>query len=206
MYKVFINNSVLLFQDSDQKKMNYSLTIINPSKDELLRTIQKLELESEVHKVLVICNDLNSTWKLFMENYSLIVAAGGVVKNNLDEILMIYRNDKWDLPKGKVEKNEAIPIAAIREVEEECGINSIDIVASLPPTFHTYSLNGKRILKRTDWFSMRTNYNKKLTPQIEEGITAVRWVKENELGQLSQKTYASIVDVFENLYPKGMVK
>jgi 8-oxo-dGTP pyrophosphatase MutT (NUDIX family) len=48
---------------------------------------------------------------------------------------MILRLGKWDLPKGKMEKNEEPMICAIREVEEECGIKAkiIENMAILRP-------------------------------------------------------------------------
>ena len=80
---------------------------------------------------------------------------------------MIFRNSKWDLPKGKLEVGENIQECAIREVEEECGISNLEIVSELSSTYHTYEMNGKAILKRTYWFKMNTNYDNKLLPQIK---------------------------------------
>ena len=104
---------------------------------------------------------------------------------------------KWDLPKGKVEKGEEIKVAAIREVEEECGISEINLLDELPATYHTYYHKGKDILKKTHWFKMQYNGNSITVPQLEEGITAVEWIAPNNIQKVVDNTYASVVDVLE---------
>ena len=96
---------------------------------------------------------------------------------------MIFRNSKWDLPKGKLEAGENIQECAIREVEEECGVRNLQIVNQLQSTYHTYQLNGKATLKCTYWFKMITNFNDELVPQIKEGITKVAWVDINDISE-----------------------
>ncbi len=110
---------------------------------------------------------------------------------------MIFRNGKWDLPKGKLELNETITSCAVREVEEECGISGLAITSPLEDTYHTYELNGERILKRTYWFKMKTNYNGKLLPQIEEGITAVVWVDKKDIPEKLTNSFANIVELLK---------
>ena len=100
-----------------------------------------------------------------------IVAAGGRVINDKNEILFIFRNKKWDLPKGKVEKNENISQTAIREVKEETGIKNLMIVKPLDKTYHIFKRAKKTYLKETYWFEMKSNHDKKFSPQISEGIT-----------------------------------
>jgi 8-oxo-dGTP pyrophosphatase MutT (NUDIX family) len=109
---------------------------------------------------------------------------------------MIFRNDKWDLPKGKLEVGENIEECAIREVEEECGVEELSIVKKLKSTYHTYKLNGKAILKRTYWFKMNSNYKLKLTPQFEEGITKVEWVSISEVPSKLENSYGNIKELF----------
>jgi 8-oxo-dGTP pyrophosphatase MutT (NUDIX family) len=113
----------------------------------------------------------------------LIEAAGGLVTNQNGDHLFIYRNDKWDLPKGKIEKKEKTKIAAVREVEEECGIKVNNSEYGICKTYHTYIYKGEVVLKKTYWFKMRYKGNAKLVPQLEEGITDVRWFKNEEVPQ-----------------------
>ena len=136
-------------------------------------------------------------WEKFCSNYTLIKAAGGVVYNQKKELLMIFRNGKWDLPKGKLETGENIEECAIREVQEECGIDNLQIISKLKDTYHTYELNVKDVLKRTCWFRMITNFQGDLSPQIKEGITKVEWVKQDEIAERLKNAYANLVELFQ---------
>jgi 8-oxo-dGTP pyrophosphatase MutT (NUDIX family) len=134
-------------------------------------------------------------WEEFCSDFILIKAAGGLVFNHENELLMIFRNGKWDLPKGKLEKEESVEKCAIREVKEECGIDDLQIIKQLIDTYHTYELNDLKILKRTYWFKMRTAYNGQLVPQIQEGITKANWVKRNEIAEKLENSYGNIVQL-----------
>ena len=114
------------------------------------------------------------------------------MKITKNEVLFIFRNNTWDLPKGKVEKGEGLAAAAIREVEEECGLNGPTITNELVSTYHTYETNGKKFLKRTCWYTMKYEKNHVLIPQIEEGITKVEWINKNQLEVCTDDTYESI--------------
>ena len=111
-------------------------------------------------------------------------------------MLFIYRFDKWDLPKGKLEKGESIQECAIREVEEECGITNLSIDKELETTYHIFKRNEKMILKVTYWFLMRTNYSGNLTPQEEEGIDQVVFKNAHETSKALQNTYQNIKLLF----------
>ena len=139
---------------------------------------------------------ITDNWEEFCAGYSIIKAAGGVVYNDKNQLLMIFRNERWDLPKGKLEVNENIKECAIREVEEECGVNNLEIISELLSTYHTYKLNGKAILKRTFWFKMHTNYNQELAPQAKEGITKVEWVNKEDIQNRLNNTYSNIKELF----------
>ena len=141
-------------------------------------------------------------WNDLLLHFKLINAAGGVVKNNKGEILFIFRMGKWDLPKGKIEKGESIEKAAIREVEEECGIGKIKITGKLNPTYHVYELKGKEIIKKTYWFSMKTSDNSIPKAQLEENISEVCWIKKKDIKTLLKNTYPSIADVVDNFLKK----
>ena len=112
----------------------------------------------------------------FKKNMPHIVAGGGVVQKDTGEILFIFRNNRWDLPKGKPEAGEAIAETAKREVEEECGVSGLEIMRSLPATFHVYfSEELGFILKESIWFQMHCERTGPLVIQREEGITDARW-------------------------------
>lgn len=124
-----------------------------------------------------------------------IKAAGGIVKNESNQCLFIFRNGKWDLPKGKIEEDENSRAAAIREVEEECGINIEALGEKIGNTYHIYEMGGDKILKKTAWYWMKSSKNGQLVPQIEEGITDVRWLTKKDLAQVRENTYPLIKDL-----------
>lgn len=130
----------------------------------------------------------------------MIEAAGGLVSNKNGDILMIFRNGKWDLPKGKLEIGESVEACAIREVEEECGIVGLDIIEKLLETYHTYNLSGKKILKRTYWYKMKTDFDGELIPQIEEEITKVSWVDKDKISKKLKNSFSNISDVINRKF------
>lgn len=138
---------------------------------------------------------ITDNWDDFCGDYTLIEAAGGVVYNNINQILMIFRNGKWDLPKGKLEIGENIQECAIREVNEECGVRNLKIISELQMTYHTYEINGEAILKRTYWFRMYTSCTNNLIPQITEGITKVEWVNKEDIVSRLENSYGNIRDI-----------
>lgn len=128
-----------------------------------------------------------------------IKAAGGLVENAFQEYLFIKRLGKWDLPKGKVEKGEQMREAAVREVEEECGVKVHELLEKLATTYHTYSLNGQLVLKKTNWYRMRVEGKPVLTPQSEEDITEAIWVKGNEVEEIKANTYPLILELIQEI-------
>jgi len=140
---------------------------------------------------------IEENWKDFCSKFIMIEAAGGLVFNKDGDILMIFRNGKWDLPKGKLEIGESVEECAIREVEEECGIYGLDITEKIIETYHTYSLKGEEILKRTYWYKMNSNFDGELIPQTREGITKVCWVKKYDISEKIKNSYGNIKYVLD---------
>ncbi|WP_245869948.1 NUDIX hydrolase [Pedobacter ginsengisoli] len=141
--------------------------------------------------------DPKKLFKKIKKSCELIKAAGGLVKNAKGNYLFIFRNKKWDLPKGKVEKDEKMKDAALREVEEECGVKIYTNDEKLCKTYHVYSLDTRLVLKKTNWYSMTVKGEPKLIPQKEEGITKASWLSKLELNQVLKNTYPSIVQVLD---------
>jgi 8-oxo-dGTP pyrophosphatase MutT (NUDIX family) len=126
-----------------------------------------------------------------------ILAAGGVVENEKGEFLLIYRKKHWDLPKGKMDKDETMEECALREVEEETGLNNVQIGALIDTTIHHYEENGEQIAKKTAWYRMKASSSNNLVPQTDEQIEDVKWVKTTELQPYLQNTYANIKQVLD---------
>ena len=131
----------------------------------------------------------------FQNKYTVVQAAGGIVRDELERILFIYRRGKWDLPKGKLDEGETISECAKREVEEECGINVSEVLELANTTYHLYEERGHKILKETFWFDMKASNKQKLIPQLEEDITSIKWVPANDLQKVLSDTYPLIVDI-----------
>lgn len=120
-------------------------------------------------------------------------AAGGVVMAPDGTILLIERNGRWDLPKGKVEAGETLLQGALREVEEETGVTPLPTAHHPLPTktYHIFNLYGGWHLKQTSWFAMQAE-KQDVHPQEEEGITAGCWVSPEEWHRRLQGSYGTL--------------
>ncbi len=125
-------------------------------------------------------------------HYINVKAAGGIVTDDRGHRLLMVRNDRADLPKGKVEAGETLAQAAVRETEEETGLRNISLGSLLLKTYHIYDLYGGWHFKQTSWFVMHVDGNQTLVPQTEEGITAIRWVEPYEWQRQLHDSYATM--------------
>ncbi|WP_073399128.1 NUDIX hydrolase [Mucilaginibacter sp. OK098] len=192
-YRIYINEKVILLTESEPKKtQNYKQIDADAFELKILYT---WVLNHRSKFFYVLCDDAKAFLKTVAKSVLLIKAAGGLVKNEYDEYLFIYRNDKWDLPKGKIEKQEGTKEAAVREVEEECGIKVSKLEERICKTYHSYIYKGDVVLKKTYWFNMRCKGQNNLKPQKEEGITDVRWFKKGDISPIVENTFPSIMDV-----------
>lgn len=141
--------------------------------------------------------DVQDLWRRFSARFEFVQAAGGVVLDAHGSLLVIKRLGRWDLPKGKVERKEHIPDAALREVREECGLQELQLIRPLAQTWHTYERKGRQHLKRTDWFLMQGDASEELSPQTEEDIEEVRWCERKDARAMMDDTYPSLLPVFE---------
>lgn len=197
MYKVFMNDKPIILTDSLQNEKGFEVyDFERVVLDEILHKLKK----DKTQGVILFCRDLQQCWKRFQTHFKVVNAAGGLVVNEKEEFLFIYRGNKWDLPKGRIEENESIETTAIREVEEECGVYELSLDRFLLTTYHLFFQNKQNKLKVTDWFLMNTNYQGTLTPQIEEGITIAEFKNETDTQEALKNTYANIHLVFETYH------
>ena len=152
------------------------------------------------HAGVLLHNNLEDLKKAFFKHFTLIEAAGGIVQNDNKELLFIYRLDKWDLPKGKVEKGEDLENCAVREVEEETGVTNLTVRNKIGETYHTYNAFGKHFLKTTHWYYMTCSSEQSLVPQTEEDIAAIKWVKTKNIKEPMSNTYPSIKDIVAKFF------
>ena len=152
-------------------------------------------VKEEFHAGVLLNNNLKELKKAFFKNFTTIEAAGGIVENDKKELLFIFRQGKWDLPKGKVEKGEDIEATAEREVEEETGVTQLKMKKKIGETYHTYNAFGKHFIKTTHWFHMTCPSKQEVKPQTEEDIAEVKWVKVKDINEPLENTYPSIKDI-----------
>ena len=165
--------------------------------DLFLRDLKKNK-QKQIEEITFSVDDYEKVIKLFKSKYTIIKAAGGLVFKD-GEVLLIFRDKKWDLPKGKLEEGESSKIGAVREVEEECNIK-VELGKKICATWHTYKRNGKRILKKTNWYTMHCLDDSEMKPQIEENIEYLKWMNDREAYQSLYNSYASIRQVFRSYY------
>ena len=189
MLQIFYKEKPIII--SDKKSDLKNSLIIDP---ELVENLDLLKLltKKKINSIGVFSNEFELIINIFKKKFPEIIAAGGKVINNKSEILFIYRNKKWDLPKGKAEKNEIISQTALREVKEETGIKNLSIIKPLEKTYHIFKRAGKNYLKTTYWFEMKSDFNGKFKPQKKEGITRVEWIGIENLSSVLPKSYANI--------------
>ncbi|MBK8311664.1 MAG: NUDIX hydrolase [Chitinophagaceae bacterium] len=158
--------------------------------------IHEMQLE-KIHAGVFFHDDLDALKKAFYKKFTIIQAGGGLVLNEKNEILLIFRKGKWDLPKGKLDNGETISACAIREVEEETGLKNVKLIEPLIITYHTYHEGSRFILKESHWYTMKVSGNQTLTPQTEEDILEVKWITKEEAKQYFPECYPSVVDVLK---------
>lgn len=166
---------------------------------ELISTFQK---NKTIPSIAILCVDPYSVVKEVKNHYRYLKSAGGLVRNCHLDYLFIYRLEKWDLPKGKMDGCETPNLTALREVKEETGLKKLLILKELPSTYHTYWKEDEFILKRTYWFEILARNNENVKPQIEENITEVRWFHPDKFGKIYANTYASILDIISTIQVK----
>jgi 8-oxo-dGTP pyrophosphatase MutT (NUDIX family) len=198
MYKVFFNDRKLFLTDDFTKhfQVSYGLFYKYRNIDDLKELVSFYQQLSKIESLYIFHSDIEELRQSFKQCFFFLNAAGGLVRNQKDEFLLIYRRGKWDLPKGKVDNDESFPEAALREVEEECGIMGLEIINPLLSTYHTYPYKTGIALKRTCWFEMGYKGKQTPTPQTEEGIEEIRWVSSKEIKTYLSDSYPSIIDVF----------
>ncbi|GDX48686.1 hypothetical protein LBMAG25_15040 [Bacteroidota bacterium] len=211
MYKIYINNTPVYLTtrhgnaipDSNEASSDIFITD-HTSQKTILDTLDTINNA----KGLRACYLLSRNPKLVLNNiirfYKLIEAAGGIVLNSNDEILLIFRRGKWDLPKGKLNSGETKRRGAIREVKEETGIKKLRVIQSLKLyqgkqscTYHSYVENGESCIKASYWFLMHTPDTGKLVPQLEEDIVQAVWVHRSQLPEYLDHTFGSVRDIIE---------
>jgi len=198
IYKVFFNNISFEIKPFSNIESKECCIVFFESFDDFLsrmhNTISSQSKNTQGRFILKSYN-VRSDWFKLIKNFHVIVAAGGVVRNQKNEYLFIFKNGIWDLPKGKVDADEELHVAAKREICEECGFVDLEICSLLNQTYHIYYEKNVIKLKETNWFLCKSKQTKNLKPQLEEGITKLKWVPNNKLPVILDNSYNSIKEL-----------
>ncbi len=158
--------------------------------------VEMVEASDTLQRVCIPTMDTEDTYRRICAEFLEVNAGGGLVSNRRGDYLLISRNGLWDLPKGHQDPGEDIEVTALREVQEETGINEIVLRGLICVTDHCYRRNGIWHLKHTWWYDMLYTDPTDLTPQREEDIAKAAWVAKSSLPPYLLNTYPSIVEVF----------
>ena len=207
-YKVFIKDKVLVFTQNINNSFLGEKDIIHKYKSQkkLSSEFQSFIENKKQENLYVICDtNVDKFFNKFISKYHIIKASGGLVTNKMNQILLIYRHGRWDIPKGKNNKNEKNKSAALREVEEETGISKLQIIKKLANTYHFFSENKTLYIKKTRWYLMNNTQDQIPESPNNEGITKVAWFDYTKLDNISKGAYLSVKEVIA-LAEKSMKK
>lgn len=193
LIKIFFTDKTLILTDTPTSTEGaFRMPSSELSRENILKTF-------EMEKIVEVCDiAIEAVAERFFAEFKYVEAAGGIVCNEQGESLMIYRNNRWDLPKGHVDSGESDEECAVREIAEETGVEGAKIVRFLCNTLHAYGVYGVWELKRTAWFELQVESadHADTKPQTEEGIVCAKWCSPEEVVQNLRQTYPTINDVF----------
>jgi ADP-ribose pyrophosphatase YjhB (NUDIX family) len=193
MYKIFVNNKPLFLTNIIKKETDFRIFLLESV--DIKKLISDI-YNDKIQKAYLYDQDLELIINKLKSKLPIEKAGGGLVYNQKNEVLFIFRNGKWDLPKGGIEKNEKLKETAIREVEEETGIDSLKIIEKLQKTYHIFKRNGRYKLKITNWYKMKSNSKKTPKPQENEGIECAKWIRQEDIPKLLNNSYENIKLLF----------
>ena len=196
MYKVFVNDKPLFLTNQIFKETDFQLFLLESV--DFKQLIVKY-FQNKIQKAYLYHPDEKEIMKVLKTKIPVNKAGGGLVYNKNGEVLFIFRNGKWDLPKGRTNKGEEIEDTAMREVEEETGVNGLSISKKLQKTYHVFKRNGIYKLKITHWFEMHSTYDGIPIGQAEEGIEKVEWKNPEQIKEALKNSYENIKLLFEEL-------
>ena len=196
MYKVFVNDKPLFLTNQIFKETDFQLFLLESV--DFKQLIVKM-FQNKIQKAYLYYPDEKEIMKVLKTKIPVNKAGGGLVYNKNGEVLFIFRNGKWDLPKGGSEKGEDIEQTSMREVEEETGVNGLKIIKKLQKTYHIFKRNGVYKLKITHWFEMQTDFEGIPEGQIDEGIDKVEWKNPTQIQEALKNSYENIKLLFQEV-------
>ena len=203
MYNVYINERLIRFMDLKGSIQGGDLILRlngNESAAVLKQLLDAFDMNKMVGELYFQCVNLSASWATFCSLFQIMEAAGGLVRNDKSDLLMIFINGRWDLPKGKIEAGEEKDTAAIREVFEECCVAMLNLTDGPFITYHVYPYHEHHVLKITYWYNMDCSDDAVPKPQQEEGITEAKWMNKDEVENALPQAYVSIAQLVRQYY------
>ena len=202
MYRIFRGKHLIILSSNAKHLVKFEPDFLykRPTQKQIKEAL-RVSKKSRRPLTILMLGNAEKMLQQIVDEFQYVEAGGGIVENHKRKILLMKRLGKWDLPKGKSKKNENKQTCAMREVEEETGAQGLSIIEPFAETYHTYYRNRKWQLKHTFWYLMKCDEGKNLTPQIEEDIEEVRWVKHTKINITELNTYPAIKHLL-NKYAK----
>lgn len=201
MHKIYFEKRCMIICEPEDQSLSdaNSITFHIGERIDMATLVQLFEASGSLSRVYLPTHHPEKLYRKLCAEFREVNAAGGLVSNRRGDYLMINRNGLWDLPKGHQEAGEDIRVTAIREVQEETGVDNLEIGDLICITDHCYLRNGIWHLKHTWWYNMFYNEPSDLTPQKEEDISKAAWIARSSLPPFLKNTYPSILEVFREL-------
>ena len=198
MHKIYFEKRCLIICRPDDPALNDPNAILFRPGDSLdiHSLVGMLETYGSLNHIYIPAEDTERMYRRICSEFKEVNAGGGLVSNRRGDFLLISRNGLWDLPKGHQDPGEDIRVTALREVEEETGIDDLQLRELICITDHCYRRDGIWHLKHTWWYDMLHTDPADLTPQREEDISKAAWVAKSSLPGFLVNTYPSIAEVF----------
>lgn len=203
MYKVFKENTTFILAKSENLiSIDQAITIYIDKPISVIEIMENMGNNNDKNVYIIYCNKYKKTIETLEKHFPIKIAAGGWTYNEYNSLLMIKRLDFWDIPKGHLEKGETLEECAIREVEEETGVEELEIQEKLGITRHLIKRRDGFFLKVNHWYRMKSNFEGKLKPQKNEDITKAKWIEVEFIDKYMRKSWLSLQDFYYEIVLK----
>ena len=198
MHKIYFEKRCIIICDPAEEALSdpNSVEFHPGERIDIHALVRMFEVQDSLQRIYIPTDDIEKTYRRICAEFREVNAAGGLVSNRRGDYLLISRSGLWDLPKGHQEAGEDIEVTALREVQEETGVEELQLRRLICITDHVYLRGGVWHLKHTWWYDMLYTNPVDLTPQREEDITKAAWVAKSSLPPFLKNTYPSIQEVF----------
>lgn len=199
---LIIKKRIANLEKADEQKQQHKI-YADPD-DEAIRRLMQEMMTNKALTATIYSSNPDQTMSQIEANFTKILAAGGLVIAAPDQMMLIFRKGKWDLPKGKLDDGETLEACAVREIEEETGVRQLELKGFLHKTFHTYTEKARGMLKETHWYHL-TTHPQPLQAQTDEGIDQCIWVDDRNLANFTRNMHQSVKDVLTKAASSGII-